>query len=170
MSHITIRTEIIADIKICFNLARSIDFHKESLKHTGEIPVAGKTTGMVELGEWVSWEAKHLGFVQHFTTKVTAFESPNLFIVEMVFGAFKSYLHEHRFYKEGQKTIMVQKMFFETPYGILGKLFNSIFLKGYMSRLIKTRNAALKVRAESMHMENVLGAKSRDFQKHILQF
>ena len=65
MPLIQVQTKINADKEICFNLARSIDFHKESLKHTNEIPIAGRTSGLIKLNEWVSWEAKHFGFVQH---------------------------------------------------------------------------------------------------------
>ena len=48
----------------------------------------GKMSGLIELGEWVSWDAKHLGFVQHLTSKVTEFDAPNYFVDEMVFGVF----------------------------------------------------------------------------------
>ncbi len=148
MPLIEIQSEIFSDIKTCFDLARNIDVHKESLKHTGEIPIAGKTTGLIELGEWVSWEAKHFGFVQHLTSKITAFESPNYFVDEMVFGAFKSYRHEHHFFSKSDKTIMIDKFYFESPYGLIGKLANTLFLKKYMTNLLKKRNELLKKKAE----------------------
>lgn len=68
MSKIEINTLIEADVEICFDLARDIDFHKESLKHSHEKAVAGKTSGLIGLGEWVTWEAKHLGIKQRLTS------------------------------------------------------------------------------------------------------
>ena len=40
MPLIELRTIIDADIKTCFDLARNIDFHKESIKHPVEIAIA----------------------------------------------------------------------------------------------------------------------------------
>ena len=61
MALIRIVTEIAAPIEQCFDLARDIDFHTRSLEGTGERAVAGRTTGLIELGESVTWEARHLG-------------------------------------------------------------------------------------------------------------
>ncbi|ALJ03762.1 cell division protein [Pseudalgibacter alginicilyticus] len=151
MTLIEVQTLINADIKSCFDLARSIDFHKESLKHTDEIPIAGKTTGLIEKGEWVSWEATHFGFVQHLTSKITAFDAPNYFVDEMVLGVFKSFKHEHIFKEVLGKTIMTDRLYFEPPLGILGKIANLLFLKRYMKKLLKTKNRLLKEKAESIN-------------------
>lgn len=158
MPLIEIETVINADIKICFDLARNIDFHQESLKYSNEKAIAGKTYGLIELGEWVSWEAKHLGFVQHLTSKITEFDAPNYFVDEMVFGAFKSFRHEHIFRtstslslnSNEKTTIMIDKFNFESPYGVFGKLANVLFLKRYMRKLLKKRNQFLKEKAESI--------------------
>ncbi|WP_298556165.1 SRPBCC family protein [uncultured Algibacter sp.] len=159
MPLIEIHTRIDCDVKTCFDLARNIDIHKESLKHTGEIAIAGKTTGLIELGEWVSWEAKHLGFVQHLTSKITEFESPNYFVDEMVLGAFKSFRHEHIFYKVDDKTLMIDKFHFESPFGLLGQTANILFLKRYMKKLLKTRNKLLKKEAEKICKDRLKSLK-----------
>ncbi|WP_067150722.1 SRPBCC family protein [Pseudotamlana agarivorans] len=153
MPTIVLESEIHSDIKTCFDLARSIDMLKESLKQTKEIPIAGKTTGLISEGEWVSWEANHLGVVQHLTSKIVAFESPYYFVDEMVLGAFKSYRHEHRFKEKNGITIMTNTFHFESPLGILGKIINKLFLKRYITNLLKKRNKMLKFVAES---ENTL--------------
>lgn len=150
MPYVKVETIINADIKTCFNLARNIEIHQESLKHSGEIAVAGRTSGLIELNETVTWEAKHFGFVQHLTSKITEFKYPDYFVDEMVSGAFKSFRHEHRFKKVGKKTMMSDIFYFESPYGILGKLANWLFLERYMANLLRTRNAFLKEKAESV--------------------
>jgi ligand-binding SRPBCC domain-containing protein len=150
MPQIEIKTVIEADIKVCFDLARNIDIHQESLKYSDEKAIAGKMSGLIELGEWVSWEAKHFGIVQHLTSKITEFEPPNYFVDEMVFGAFKSFRHEHIFKIENNQTLLIDKFYFESPYGVLGKLANVLFVKRYMEKLLKTRNKFLKVKAEEV--------------------
>lgn len=151
MPLIVIKTEIHSDKKRCFDLARSIELHQESLKYSNEKAIAGKTKGFIEEGEWVSWEAKHLGFVQHLTSKITEFDSPNYFVDEMVMGAFKSFKHEHHFNEINGVTQMIDIFHFESPLGILGKIANGLFLKRYMRHLLKTRGKFLKEKAETLN-------------------
>ncbi|MBL4586744.1 MAG: cell division protein, partial [Flavobacteriales bacterium] len=61
MPKIILHTEIKAPRKVVFNLSRSIDLHLESTAQTREQAIAGKTSGMMELGEQVTWKAKHFG-------------------------------------------------------------------------------------------------------------
>lgn len=148
MPLIQLHTYINSDIKTCFDLARNIDFHQESLKHSNEKAIEGKTSGLITLGESVTWEATHFGIKQQLTSKITAFDAPNYFVDEMVSGAFKSFKHEHIFKTEGNQTLMIDKFYFESPFGIFGKLANKIFLKNYMIKLLTTRNSLLKEKAE----------------------
>jgi hypothetical protein len=61
MPKIELTTHINAPIGRVFDLSRSIDLHMESTKKTGEKAIAGKTSGLIELGETVIWRAKHFG-------------------------------------------------------------------------------------------------------------
>ncbi|MEH6536022.1 MAG: SRPBCC family protein [Psychroserpens sp.] len=150
MPLIEIKTRINADLQTCFDLSRNIDFHKASLEHSNEKAIAGKTSGLIELGEWVTWEAKHFGFTQQLTSKITQFDSPNYFVDEMVSGAFKSFKHEHVFSSKENKTLMIDRFHFQSPYGIFGRVANVLFLKRYMTNLLSTRNAFLKQKAEEI--------------------
>ena len=150
MPKIEVKTIIFADIKTCFDLARNIEIHQESLKHSQEKAIAGKISGLIELGEWVSWEATHFGFVQHLTSRITEFESPNYFVDEMVYGVFKSFRHKHIFQPMGDGTLMIDEFNFKSPYGIIGKLADHLFLKRYMTSLLKIRGNYIKEKAESI--------------------
>src|SRR5665811_1912859 len=97
MPRIELRTEIKANKEIVFDLSRSIDLHRISTEHTNEEAIAGKTSGLIELNESVTWKAKHFGIYQRLTSKVTEFDRPNYFVDEMVNGAFKNFRHEHHF-------------------------------------------------------------------------
>lgn len=156
MSLIILKTEIEADKQTCFDLARDIDFYQKSIKNSREIAIDGKTTGLVEANDCITWEAKHLGFVHHLALKVTAFDKPNLFIDEMVYGHYKTYKHEHIFRESGNKTIMIDKFYFESPYGIIGKFFDWLFMKNHMTNWLKTRNNLLKEKAEIIQVQNTL--------------
>ena len=150
MPSIVIETYIHVPIERCFDLSRSVDLHTDSMKHTGEKAIAGRTGGLIDLGETVTWEAKHFGIRQTLTSKITEFDYPNYFVDEMVSGAFKSFRHEHRFVRQGGETQMTDIFSFESPLGLLGRLANVLFLKSYMKRLLQKRNEIIKQVAESL--------------------
>lgn len=97
MPVIEVTTKIKAPPEVCFDLSRNIDFHIRSLQHTGERAVDGVTHGLIELGESVTWQAKHLGFAHRLTSKITAFDRPRYFQDTMTRGAFKRFRHDHYF-------------------------------------------------------------------------
>lgn len=154
MPLIEIKTYINADMQTCFDVSRNIDFHTAFLKHSNEKAIAGKTSGLIGLNEWVTWEAKHFGIKQQLTSKITKFEFPHYFVDEMVSGAFKSFQHEHIFKVIDDQTVMTDKFEFESPFGIIGQFANYLFLKRYMRHLLQTRNAFIKEKAEELsHIE-----------------
>jgi len=148
MPKIELLTEINAPIEKVFDLARSIGLHMESTRQTGEKAIAGKTSGLIELGETVTWRAKHFGIWQTLTSKITEFDRPNYFVDEMVQGAFKSFRHEHHFSRIDNQTLMKDVFVFEAPFGIFGRLFNWLVLIEYMTRLLEERNKVIKEAAE----------------------
>ncbi|HPH47412.1 MAG TPA: SRPBCC family protein, partial [Chryseolinea sp.] len=97
MTTINLTTEIKATIERCFDLSRDVDAHKLSAKDTNEKAVSGRTSGLCELGDTVTWEAKHFGVIQNLTIEITQFNRPSFFEDKMVKGAFKSMRHQHHF-------------------------------------------------------------------------
>lgn len=91
---------------------------------------------------------------QKLTSKITEFKSPTYFADEMVSGAFKSFKHEHHFKVENNKILMTDVFTYQSPFGILGKLADVLFLKRYMINLLTTRNRFLKTKAEEIHQNS----------------
>ena len=77
MPIILLETNITAPVERVFDLARNIDAHTSTTAGTGERAVDGRTSGLIEAGETVTWEAKHLGVRQRLTSKITAMERPD---------------------------------------------------------------------------------------------
>ena len=156
MPRIRLETTINAPIDIVFDLSRSIDLHTVSTEQTNEKAIAGKTSGLIGLGESVTWRAKHLGFTQSLTSKVTDYKHPSFFADEMVKGIFKRFRHEHHFETVGNQTLMTDIFEYRSPFGILGKLADFIFLKSYLHSFLKKRNTAIKEFAESDEWKKIL--------------
>ena len=113
MPTIELSTHINAPVGICFDIARDIDVHVASTAHTGERAIAGRTSGLIELGETVTWRAKHFGIWQNLTSKITEMERPAFFTDVLVKGAFKSFTHEHYFTELNGQTVMKDRFTFE---------------------------------------------------------
>ncbi len=148
MPIIRLQTLIKADIETCFDLSRSIDLHLESTRQTGETAIAGRTSGLMEMGESVTWRAKHFGIWQTLTSKITVMQHPVLFVDEMQQGAFKSFRHEHHFAEVTGGTLMTDVFTFQSPLGLLGAIANKLFLTRYMTGLLLQRNEVIKAHAE----------------------
>jgi ligand-binding SRPBCC domain-containing protein len=153
---IKLQTVINSNPEIVFNLSRSIELHKESTKHTKEEAVAGKTRGLMELHDTVTWRAKHLGVYLTLTSQITEFTPFQYFTDEMVKGPFKRFVHQHIINKFDQSVEMIDVFEYESPFGLLGKLVDSLFLEGYMRRLLITRNQTIKAFAESERWREIL--------------
>lgn len=156
MPRIQIQTIINADINIVFDLSRSIDLHKISTEKTNEEAIAGKTSGLIELNESVTWRAKHFGLVQELTSKITAYESPNYFVDEMQKGAFKKFKHEHLFSESADGVIMIDIFNYTSPLGFIGRLADRLFLVRYMTNLLEARNQVIKEFSESDQWKTIL--------------
>jgi ligand-binding SRPBCC domain-containing protein len=149
MPIITLETYINADKQTVFDLARSIDLHQISTKHTNEKAIAGRLSGLIELNETVTWQARHFGITQKLTSKITQFESPDFFVDEMLSGAFKSIKHEHRFLEQESGTLMIDIFDYVSPLGILGRITDRMFLCSYLKELLINRNSVIKEYAEN---------------------
>lgn len=148
MPTIRIEMHINAPVEVCFDLARNVNIHQQSLAHTRERVVAGPTTGLLSLGDTVTWEATHFGIKQRLTARITEFERPHRFVDEMVRGAFKGFVHVHEFVPDSGGTRMIDTFQYSSPLGLLGKLADVLFLYRYMHRLLYRRSLHLKQIAE----------------------
>ena len=144
MPLIALETVIHAPIKLCFDEARNLDLHQASTAKTNEKTIAGKTSGYLELGETVTWRAKHLGVYQELTSIMQELESPYRFKDVMLKGTFKKLEHVHTFQETKNGTVMTDLFYYESPMGAFGRLADWLFLKSYLTRFIETKNAHLK--------------------------
>ncbi|WP_338787984.1 SRPBCC family protein [Metabacillus sp. FJAT-53654] len=139
---------IYAPRDICFDVARDIDIHTQSTSHTDERAIAGVTSGLIGLNETVTWEAIHFGMKQKLTVRITEYDFPNRFVDEMEKGAFKRFYHVHEFVEKANGTLMIDTFDYTSPFGVIGKMVDQMFLERYMKEFLITRNRYIKTIAE----------------------
>lgn len=131
MAVIELETIITSNIETCFDLARSIDLHQISTAKTNEIAIDGKIKGLIELNEFITWQAKHFGITQKLTSQVTAFDRPFHFRDEQLKGV--QYIIHNHYFKTYDSTVIMKDVFrFQSPLGFVGKLIDRILLKRYL--------------------------------------
>jgi len=145
-------TVIRAPIERCFDLSRSVEVHLAGNVHCGEAAIAsaGVTSGMLDLGQRVTWRAKHFGVWQQLTSEITALDRPAFFQDTMIQGAFRFMQHDHVFRALSPDATEMQDVFrFAAPLPVLGRLAEVAVLRRYMRTLLCERNAVVKEIAES---------------------
>lgn len=145
-------TVIRAPIARCFDLARSVEVHLAGNIHWGEAAAAegGITSGLVGLGQRVTWRAKHFAKWHRLTSEITGMDRPVYFQDTMIDGPFRLMQHDHAFRMLSAEVTEMGDVFrFSAPLPVLGRLAEILVLRRYMQTLLRERNAALKVIAES---------------------
>jgi ligand-binding SRPBCC domain-containing protein len=144
----TVLTEINRPVQVCFDLARDVEVHCRTAEFTGERAVAGRTSGLLDAGDVVTFEGRHFGIRQRLSARIVESVLPHRFVDEMVSGAFRSLRHVHEFRPSVTGgTIMSDTITWESPLGILGRLADP-FVGRHLRQFVIRRNSNLKALAE----------------------
>jgi ligand-binding SRPBCC domain-containing protein len=147
---IRLETVIAAPVGDCFGLSLSVDAHTASMRGSGERAIGGMTSGIMKLGDTVTWRARHFGIVFQMTAAITEYQYPSRFVDEQLHGPFRRWWHEHTFTAGANgTTVMTDVVLFQSPLGDLGSLADRLVLDRYMRRLLRQRNTWLKTALET---------------------
>lgn len=158
MGRIKLETFILAPIERCFDLSRSIEAHVASAANTGERVVGGVKSGLMTLGDRVTWEATHFGIRQRIEVAITEMKSPTMFTDAQVSGIFHSFSHTHHFEPKDSGTMMTDDFRFVCPLGLVGHLVADRIVTAHLTRFLRERNAEIKRIAESEKWRSFLKA------------
>jgi ligand-binding SRPBCC domain-containing protein len=126
-----------------FERSRSIDAHTGSMRFSRERAVGGVTSGLIGLGEQVTWRAWHFGLPLRMTSIITEFDAPSRFVDEQLRGPFRAFRHVHEFSTADGTTTMIDRIEFTAPFGVVGTAVERILLRPYVRHLIVVRNRFL---------------------------
>jgi ligand-binding SRPBCC domain-containing protein len=143
MALVEVQTFISAPAERCFDLARSVDLHVDAAARTGERAVAGRTSGLLGLGDSVTWEARHFGLRHVLSVRMTEHDRPRWFRDEMVSGPFRWMRHDHWFDESALGTKMRDAFEFA-----MVPLLDPLVLAPHLRRFLIVRNDVLRRVAE----------------------
>jgi hypothetical protein len=144
------RTLIPLEPEAAFDLSLSIDAHLGSFAESGEQALAGVTSGIIGLGEFVTWRARHFGITWTMTSTITEWDRPHRFVDEQQRGPFASFWHEHVLTPGDGGTWLDDDVRFVAPLGPLGRIAEALVLRRYVPHLIDVRNEFLVAAARRL--------------------
>lgn len=134
---VVVETSIAAPVELCFDLALDVDVHAESAAFSGERVVEpGRTSGVLQVGDLLTFEGRHFGIRQRFTTRITEADRPLRFVDEMVRGFFRRLRHVHEFHPRDGCTLMRDVLEFEGAFAFI--------LERHMTWFVTTKQQHLK--------------------------
>jgi ligand-binding SRPBCC domain-containing protein len=150
MPTISIETRIAAPLEACFDLARSVEAHVLTASFTAERVVEpGRLSGLLDLGDTITFEAVHLGIRQRLTGRIVELARPYRFVDEQVKGAFAALRHVHEFSAASGATLMRDTLLWRSPLGPLGQLADRLFLRRHLESFLRRKQLSLKALAEN---------------------
>ena len=115
------------------------------MRASGERAIGGVTSGMMKLGDIVTWRARHFGITFRMTSAITEYQYPGRFVDEQQRGPFRRWWHEHTFTAMANgATRMTDVVEFRSPLGLLGTMADRLVLGYYLPYLLRQRNTWLK--------------------------
>lgn len=78
-------------------------------------------------------------------------ENPYYFVDVQLKGMFKIFKHSHFFKTVNNKTVMIDSIDYEVPFGILGKIFDQLVLRKHLTQFLVQRNNFIKEVSVSQH-------------------
>lgn len=149
MPRIVVETWIDAPPERVFDLSRDVSAHAESASFTHErIVPPGRTEGLLEAGDLITFEGRHFGLRQRITAKILSMDPPRIYVDELVRSAFRQLRHVHEFEPSNGGTLMRDTLDWTSPFGILGRLADRVAVIRHMTWFVTTKQSALKRIAE----------------------
>lgn len=144
------KTHVRASAARCFDLARDVGVHCRTSAFTDERVVQpGRTAGPLELGDTVTFEGRHFGVRWRLTASIVELERPHRFVDQATGRAFPWLRHVHEFDECDGATEMIDRLEWQSPLGLLGRIADRLLIERHMARYVSAKQQALKVLAES---------------------
>jgi ligand-binding SRPBCC domain-containing protein len=140
---IELETFIAAPAERCFDLSLSVELHLDSTVATRERAIAGKTSGVLALGDRVTSKAWHFRLPLRLSVQITKHDRPRSFRDEMIRGPLRRLRHDHRFEVVDGGTLMIDRF----EFAVL-PLLDSLVLTPHFRKFLTGRNDLIKRAAE----------------------
>ncbi|MGE5447193.1 MAG: SRPBCC family protein [Bacteroidales bacterium] len=83
------------------------------------------------------------GYTTHWVTEITHVSDKHFFVDEQRLGPYKIWHHEHLFEKQGKGILMTDRVYYRLPFGIIGQIAHTLFVRRQLKKIFLFREAYL---------------------------
>ena len=98
----------------------------------------------MERGARLVWKGRRWGISQNLIQEVATFELDKQIVVEQKKGPFARWIHAHQFETIDTGTRLHERIDFDPPSGLLGRLISADFIRKDLDKLFAYRQLKLK--------------------------
>lgn len=84
-----------------------------------------------------------LGIKTNWVTEITHVAEGRFFVDEQRFGPYRMWHHEHHFEVKGDGVLMTDRVSYKLPFGFLGRIAHSLFVKNQLKQIFEYREVYL---------------------------
>ena len=121
-----------------------VNLEKITPKHMGFRITSGIPDNMYP-GQLISYRVSPLpGIKTNWVTEITHVENNRFFVDEQRFGPYSMWHHEHHFEELEDGIMMLDKVSYKIPFGVLGHIAQSLFVKKQLHAIFEFRRISLE--------------------------
>ena len=96
-------------------------------------------------GALIDYTVKIIGLPIRWTTLITKYDPPNLFIDQQLKGPYSMWHHTHNFKKLNDKETLIEDIVvYSVPYSFIGGLIHSLYIKRDLEKIFSYRSKKIK--------------------------
>jgi len=82
--------------------------------------------------------------VRTWVTEIKHIDEYHAFVDEQRIGPYSFWYHYHELIEQGQDVIIVDRVHYEVPWGVIGKLIHTLFIRKTLERIFNFRQKQLE--------------------------
>ena len=94
-------------------------------------------------GAWIDYQLALFGIPIRWRTEITRYEKGRSFVDEQRRGPFARWVHEHEFREHEAGTLMIDRVEFRAPFGILGRIAEWLFVGRLVRHIFAHRRSRI---------------------------
>jgi ligand-binding SRPBCC domain-containing protein len=117
---------------------------KITLEHMGFEITSGAPAKMYT-GQIITYKVSPFpGVKTNWVTEITHVSEGLFFVDEQRFGPYRMWHHEHHFKEKDDGVLMTDHVSYKLPFGFLGRMAHSLFVKKQLTQIFKHRERCLE--------------------------
>lgn len=96
-------------------------------------------------GQFITYKVSPFpGLITNWVTEITQVQPKLYFVDEQRIGPYRMWHHEHRFEVRGNAVLMIDRVSYKLPWGLLGRLAHFLFVRNQLKRIFSFREKILE--------------------------